>query len=263
VTTDRPSEVVEPHTRLLKCTLEVENSRAYWQHVPVDGGRPAARQAFEEYWFGARSLLRTEVLMINFRARFDAYPSALRVLHTWQDMDPSTRRLICHWHMQLSDPLYRAFTGAFLVERHENVKPDVTHGAAVKWVVQEGPATWSMTTRIQFASKLLSSALGAGLLGSNRDPRSLLFPRVTDDALSYLVYLLKDVRFAGTLLENPYLASVGLSGGGLEDRLRALPALGFRRQGDLVDFGWRYEGLGDWATDRLATHDVVHAGDAP
>jgi hypothetical protein len=61
-----------------------------------------------------------------------------------------------------------------------------------------------MTTRIQFASKLLSAAYSAGLLAGNRDPRAVVFPRVPDDALEYLMYLLREVTFEGTLLSNPY-----------------------------------------------------------
>jgi hypothetical protein len=244
--TDRPSEVTGMHTRLLKCTLEVETSRAYWAHSGGGVGEVTARRAFEEYWFGARSLGRIEVLMGNLRARYDAYPSALQALSEWEDMDPDTRRLICHWHVQLSDPLYRSFTGSFLVARQGGSRPTVTHDISVAWVGEQDPGRWNMATRIQFASKLLSSAYGAGLIASTRDPRALQFPRVGEFALTYLMYLLRGVSFEGTLLENPYLASVGLQDGTLEDRLRGLSALRFRRQGDLVDFGWRYDGLEDW-----------------
>jgi hypothetical protein len=72
-------------------------------------------------------------------------------------------------------------------------------------------------------------------------------PRVGDLPLTYLLYLLRGVRFEGTLAENPYLASVGLAGPALEARLRGLGALRFRRQGSLVEFGWWYEDLLSWA----------------
>ncbi|MGA7979109.1 MAG: hypothetical protein WCA32_02665 [Chromatiaceae bacterium] len=143
---ERPAECVQLHTRLLKCTLEVENSRAYWRHSAERRARPVARTAFEEYWFGARSLGRAKVLMTNFRARFDAFPPALEALGIWTDMDPDTRRLICHWHLQLSDPLYRAFTGEYLVERHGRVPGEVSHAPVVTWVGQEGGAIDVRTT---------------------------------------------------------------------------------------------------------------------
>ncbi len=234
------------HTRMLKCALEIEDARAYWQHT-TPGVDPDAERAFEAYWFGARSLARVRVLLTNFRARFDAYPQALRVLHGWDAMGPDDRRVICHWHLQLADPLYRLFTGGYLVERRQRLRPEVTRDLVISWVGEQGPGRWEMSTRIQLASKLLSAAHDAGLVGSKRDPRPLTFPRVGDDALTYLLYLLRDLRVAGTLLDNPYLRSLGLDGSGLEARLRGLDALRFRRQGDLTDFGWRFPSLEAWA----------------
>jgi hypothetical protein len=226
--TDRPHEVTEVHSRLLKCALEVEDARAYWEHAR---GRPSAdvtpRRGFDEYWFGARSLARIDVLVANFRARFDAFPPSLDVLHRWTDMPPDTRRVVCHWHLQLADPLYRVFTGTFLPERRGRPRPEVTRDVVVAWVGREGPARWTMATRIQCASKLLSAAYAAGLVATNRDPRPLVLPRVNDEALEYLLYLLRDVAFAGTLLANPYAASVGLESTSLEDRLRGLRGLSF------------------------------------
>lgn len=248
------SEVSQVHTRLLKCALEVEDARAYWARV--NGSQTAtARRAFDEYWFGARSLPRIEVLLVNMRARFDAFPDALSVLRRWADMAPDTRRVICHWHLQLSDPLYRAFTGQFLVDRRNSPRPEVTRDLVVRWVGQQGPGRWTTATRIQFASKLLSAAYSAGLVATRKDPRRLSTPRVEDDALEYLMYVLREVQFDGTVLVNPYLASVGLEGPTLEARLRGLTSLRFSRQGDLVDFGWRHRLLEEWAGARFSSPD--------
>lgn len=244
--TPRCAETAAVHTRLLKCALEVDDARAYWQHT-TPGVDPSPNEAFEAYWFGAKSLARVKVLLTNFRARYDAFPAALRALRHWRHMGPDVRTIICHWHLQLSDPLYRSFTGDYLVQRREGRRSDVTRDLVVAWVGEQGPGRWTMATRIQFARKLLSAALGAGLVGSNRDPRPLTWPRVGDDALTYLMYVLREVDFNGTLTDNAYLRSVGLEGGLLDQRLRALDALRFRRQGELVDFGWRYPSLDAWA----------------
>jgi hypothetical protein len=69
---------------------------------------------------------------------------------------------------------------------------------------------------------------------------------VPDDALTYLLHLLREVDFEGTVLANPYLRSVGLEGSLLNDRLKRLQDLSFGRQGDLVDMGWKYRNLADW-----------------
>jgi hypothetical protein len=244
--TARPQETTELHTRLMKCTIEADDARAYWDRA-TPGTTASATEAFDAYWFGAKSLDRVKVLLTNFRARFDAFPEAFAVLHAWRHMDPVTRVLINHWHLQLTDPLYRRFTGEYLVARHEGLRADIRKDQVVAWVGEQGPGRWTMSTRIQFASKLLSGAHATGLVVGKTDPRSLAFPRVPDPALTYAVYLLRGVDFEGTLLSNPYFRSVGLEGAILEDRLKALPALGFRRQGDLLDYGWRYPSLGAWA----------------
>lgn len=239
-------ETTEIHTRLLKCALEIEDSRAFWSRS-APGVEVNAEKAFDEYWFGARSLERVVVLLANMRARFSAFPSALRALHRWEGMSPDTRRLVCHFHLQLSDPLYRKFTGEYLVDRREKLNPEIDRDLVAHWVGEQGLGRWTMSTRIQFASKLLSASYSAGLVGKKRDPRTLTLPRVPNDALEYLLYLLREVEFEGSLLKNPYLASIGLEERDLETRLRTLPGLEFVRQGDLAEFGWRYPNLDAWS----------------
>jgi len=162
-------------------------------------------------------------------------------------MDPESRSAICHWHLQLSDPLYRAFAGDYLPGRRAAARAEIRQDQVVSWVSQQGPGRWTMSTRIQFASKLLSCAFAAGVVAGRRDPRPLSFPRVPDAALGYLLHLLRGLEIEGSLTDNPYLRSVGLEGGVLEDRLRALPGLHYRRLADHVDFGWRFPDLAAWA----------------
>lgn len=249
---ERPSEATEVHTHILRLALGVEDSRSYWEHV--DPTVPAAERAllaFEQRWFGSKSLERVRVLLSYFASRYDAFPEALAVLRRWRSMDASTRQVICHWHLQLSDPLYRRFSGKFLVERRALRDPKIDRDVVLRWVKNEFPDRWSAATCVQFASKLLSAASEAGVVSPRRDPRALLMPKVPDLALAYLLYLLRGVRFAGTLTENPYLASVGLTEGFLEQRLRALPGIQFRRMAHLTEFEWESETLGAWAEATL------------
>ena len=242
----RPHEETRLHTRLLKCTLELENSRIYWG-LAGSGVALTAEQAFEEGWFGHRSLSRLRELLGDLRVRFDAFPSALQVLHGWKEMAPDTQRLICHWHLQLADTLYRRFSGSYLPDQLSHGHRTLSKQQVVRWLGEQTGERWAISTRLQIASKLLSSAFAAGLIGSRRDPRPITFPRVPEEALSYLLYLLREVEINGTLLDNPYLASVGLVGEFLVDRLRGLPGLAFGRQGELVDMGWRHSDLTSWA----------------
>lgn len=248
----RQAEATEIHTRILRLALGVEESRDYWEHldatVPVTS---RALVAFEQRWFGNKSLERARFLLANLTDRFDPFPEALAALQRWRAMDASTRQVLCHFHLQFSDPIYRRFTGSFLVERRSLREPQVDRDAVLRWVKNEFPERWSETTCVQFASKLLSAASEAGLVSGKRDPRKLLFPKVPDTALTYLLYLLRSVRFEGTLTDNPYLASVGLTNGFLEQRLRALPALTYRRMAHLTEFDWEYPSLAAWAKASL------------
>lgn len=232
-------------SRLTKCGIEIDECRAWWAHA----GRTTTatiQQVFDEYWFGAKSLARIEVLVRSLRLRFDAYPAALQILHRWPHMKAETRRLVCHWHLQLADPLYRAFAGQFLPDRRTMPAATVTRAMVVDWVGRQTGDVWRLPTRTQFATNALSAACAAGLVAGKRDPRSLVTPAVPNEALGYLLHLLREVQIQGSLLENPYLASVGLVGAALDDRLRSIPGIRFRRQGGIADFGWEYDGLESW-----------------
>lgn len=249
--TDRPKEETRVHTRLLNSGLLVEESRAYWTHRLTTANDALVQTAFDNYWFGAKSMPRIRLLITNLRARFDTFPDALTVLHRWTNMRAQTRTLICHFHLQLADPMYRAFAGQMLPAWIDSGRGDIRRDHVVDWVADIGPGRWTTRTRIQLASKLLSCAYIVGLVTKNRDPRPLATPTVTDEALAYILYSLRLVDFDGTLLANPYLASIGLTERHLDDRLRRLPGLGFRRMGDLADFDWDYPRLDAWAEATL------------
>jgi len=246
-------ETTTPHTRLVKCALAIEESRAYWERADLDPPAVTSdekRRAFEELWFGSRSMGWVEVLLGAMRHRFRAFPESLAVLQRWSatgSLRPETRALICHWHLQLTDPIYRAFAGEYLVGRHAASRPEVRRLNVVGWLGEHGVDRWSMATRVQIASKLLSCAYAAGLVTTRRDPRPVAYARVPDDALGYVLHLLRDLRYDGTIEDNPYLRSVGLSGSTLQARLRGLSSLAYQRTGDVTEFGWRHPTLTAWA----------------
>ena len=243
------TEITEIHTRILRLPLAATESRFYWEHVdPTIVNSERAKLAFEQRWFGAKSAERVKYLLSSFAARYDAYPNALHVLRRWSSMDLSTRQAVCHWHLQLTNPIYRRFTGRCLVERRSRADARVDRDAVFRWVKTEFPDKWSEATCVQFASKLLSAALEAGLV-SKRDPRTIQFPKVTDCALAYWLYLLRETRFEGSLTSNPYLASVGLDEDQLALRARALPGVTMRRMMGLVEFDWAYPDLLSWAKE--------------
>jgi len=252
---ERPSEVVAPHSRLLRLTLEADNAREYWRRPQAHVGSPErVAEAFNDYWFGARSMERVRDLLANFDLRFAAYPAALETLHAWSEADRDTRVAICHWHVQLADPIYRAFTGELLPARREGGRP-LTRDAVLRWVRDRDPGErWGPATHAQFASKLLSCAHAAGLVGSTRDPRPLLTPRVTTSALGYLLHLLRHLEFAGSLHDNPYLRSVGIVGMLLDDRIRAVPGITLSRVANVVEFAFDHAAPLAWVRATQMDH---------
>lgn len=244
-------EATDVHTRILRLALGIEDSRRYWEHVDLTVA-PAARatQAFEQRWFGSKSLERVRYLITSFQVRYDAFPQALVALTRWQTMDSASRQAICHWHLQLSDPIYRRFTDELLNQRRALAAPKVDRAAVLRWIKAEYPDKWGEATYVQFASKLLSAALEAGLV-SKRDPRALLFPKVTDQALAYLLYLLRQIRFEGSLSRNHYLRSVGIDEDLLAVRTRTLPGVKVHRMLHLADFEWEHQDLAAWAREVL------------
>ena len=246
------SEVQQFHTRLLRVSLAVEESRAYWKHVNI--GLPKEQQAlmaFEERWFGSKSMDRVRRLLSEFNHRYDAYPIALIILSQWQPDDLVTRQNLCHWQMQLSDPTYRTFTGVFLEQRRHQPNQGIDRDVVSRWVSGQLKTEWSSATIQRMASGLIASATDAGLCSKTPGTRSLKYPKVTDEALVYWLYFLRCLSFEGSMLENPYLASVGLSEGFLEQHLRRLPGLSFSRMGELHEFGWQFPDLKTWAAHAL------------
>jgi hypothetical protein len=243
-----PSEETDIHTQLLRFALGVEPSRDYWANVDPDATPVDAEDAFEARWFGQATESRVRLVLKNMRLRYDAYPAALAVLADWgHRAAPDVRRLLCHWHLQLADPMYRRFTGEYLPTRRREGRPAVERHEVVEWVETRQPDRWGNATRVQWASKLMSAAADSGLLDSKRGTRQLDSPEVPDVALSYLCHLLHEVDIEGDLLDNPYLRSVGLQGRLRDERIRRLDDVDVHRMGDLIDFqssvgdlhGWR------------------------
>ncbi len=247
----RYRETTEIHPRLVKCPLLIEESRAFWERAIAGGPPPSRQEAFDQYWFGAKSMSWIKELIHNLQSRFGAFPEALQVLHRWPSMTPETRSAICHWHVQITDPVYRAFSGDFLVARRDAANPDIHRSTVVSWIEKNGNPNWTLPTRKKLATRLLSVAYCAGLIAERRDPRTPMFPRIADEALAYILYLLRIITFSGTLLDNPYLRSVGLSGPSLDSRLRKLASLKFQRAAGVVELNWQYPDLAAWAEAEL------------
>lgn len=205
-------EVSIPHTGLLRLGLATAHSLAFWTRATVDAPLgELCRMAEEQSWFGDSTPSRVKYLVAHLQKRFP-YP-ARKLLEFRSRPEPRKNALVCHWHLQLADPVYRDYTGHFLLlcwARGGSLSLDET----AAWLARRAPARhWRENTRRRMASGLMSAATEAGLLSrTSRMERELKLPPVDEDDLAYLGELLK-LAGAQTKSSNPYLISVGLGSG--------------------------------------------------
>lgn len=247
-----PREATEVHTRILRCMLAAEDCYAYWQHV--DTTVPVERRAgvaFQARWFGVKSEARVRTLLVNMVERFDAFPEALALLQSLGSVAATLRPWICHLHLQLSDPIYRRFSGEYLPERRAEGYSAIDRAVAARWVESIAPDRWSTTTSMKFAANMLSAAAEAGLVKGRKDPRGLTLGSVPDAVVGYALYLLRTVEYEGTFSENPYLRSLGIDPSLFSQAAAHVPGIRFRGLGGVQELDFRYPSLTAWGNENL------------
>jgi hypothetical protein len=245
-------EVSDPHTTLLRLGLAEPESREYWSHcTPGSSLSETTQRAFEERWFGSRPMGRVQYLVKHFKDRFQAFPNSLKALQHWNPLELSDRKIICHWHLQLSDPIYRQVFASHLQERWLHPQPTLDRNALVRWVGQQVGPEWAQSTVQRMAAGISSCLQEAGFVEKGPALRPLNRPRVSDQALAYLLYLLRETRHTGHQLDNPYLASLDLIGPQLELRLARLPGIGFQKMANLRELTYQHANLWEWARAEL------------
>jgi hypothetical protein len=175
------------HTGLLRMGLEVAHSVEYWRRSePREKAAERRTRAAAERWYPELSPARLRALLSELEKRFPE--PAMKALRQWRPDQERQAPLICHWHLQCRDPLYREFTSYYLVEAW--AQPGGVSVAAVQgWLEQRGShREWAVSTRRRLAGGLVAAASRAGFLkgaGALREPHA-----VTADAES-LRYLRK------------------------------------------------------------------------
>jgi hypothetical protein len=232
--------------------LAAEDCQSYWQRVDLTipvGERASA--AFEQRWFGTKSEARVRTIMTDMIERFDAFPEALALLRRVGAIPSPLRRVICHLHTQLADPLYRQFTGDLLPLRRSQGYSSIDREVVARWVGGLEPGRWSLATCMKFAGNMLSTAFEAGLVSGRRDPRSLGTVSVPDVVLGYVLYLLRSTTIEGTLTDNPYLRSLGISSASFVVSTARVPGIRVAQLGGAVDVTWLEPSLMDYGMQTL------------
>lgn len=238
------TEEQQVHTRLLKCALAEEQALVWWERsTPTT----TAADAFNELWWGSASEARVRVLVTNMRARFP--PDRVQVLRALPNLNHQERAWVGLWHLMLADPIARQAAGDYLPSRRRDGFQDIRKEGLVDWVRDTFDDRWSGATRSQFGSKLLGVFKRVGLIEGIRGPRPLRVPPLSDRALTYLLYTLRESEVTGELDDNPYLRALGLSDDDLLARLSSLTAVRYRRVGDIGSFEWKHPTALSWAQE--------------
>lgn len=233
--------------------LAADDCFAYWRHVDTAIPQPQrAKVAFAERWFGTKSEARVRTIMTDMIERFDAFPDALALFQMLGRIPVGLRTWICHLHTQLADPVYRSFTGDFLAERRGEGRTTVDRPTVARWVEASHPGRWSAVTCVKFASNLLATAHDVGLVRGRRDPRELPHVAVPEIIVGYALYLLRGVRIDGSLTENPYLRSLGLTTETLGRMSARIPGLRVAELGGVAEVTFLEPSLTSWGLRYLA-----------
>lgn len=203
-------EVTEPHTGLLRLGLALPQSLIFWERARHDATPSELVQtALEEGWYPELSRARVDYLVKQLARRFPF--SARRMLEFQRRAENSGNQLVCHWHLQLTDPLYRHFTRDFLLSQWSTGNASVDLEECENWVrEQEVARDWKPVTVRRMGSGLLNAATEAGLCsGSGRGEHLLKIPTVNTEDIEYLRLLLAEAGASEQL--HGYLLSVGVS----------------------------------------------------
>jgi hypothetical protein len=165
--------------------------------------------AHEERWFGDLTASRLKYLIGQLQKRFP-YP-ARELLGFQPRPEAHQNTLICHWHLQLTDPLYREYASSFLLGCWSGPTTSVSIDSSEAWVQRQSLAQkWAASTQRRMASGLLSAATDAGLVArTGRNERELKLPTVDSRDIAYLKKLLQAAGAANNI--ETYLMSLGKS----------------------------------------------------
>jgi hypothetical protein len=203
--------VEKEHLTMVNLPARIRETKAYIQNYSEKMTRSELKKiAWDEAWFGFLGDRIFSVLISGLYNRFGQFPKLISVLKDWIDngIEHYDFNLVCHLHIQLTDPYYRWLTGEYLPERlgaglgsfnAEIIQPDF-----ISYSTKELKAN----TFRRLLSNLLRSAVECGLL-SGKEHRHFETPIVSTRFFGYLVYTLQEFNFPmSDLCDSPYIKSI-------------------------------------------------------
>ena len=199
------------HTTMIRMAGRISESKTYIQNFSEGLTNKALKEAaWNENWFGFMGDSIFSCMMTGLFRRFGEYPKLTKILQQWIDagIEHYDFRLICHLHIQLSDPYYRWLTGEYLPDREQSnlgeFNADLIHVDFAKQSTKELKANTSQ----RLLKNLIRSADECGLLSGTVN-KKIECPIVSTKFFAYIIYVLQEFSFPmSELPESPYIKSV-------------------------------------------------------
>jgi hypothetical protein len=249
--------VTTPHTRIKKVGPRLDLARAYIRYANPDDGIAIQRQkAWDEHWFGFLSEPMFKQVLPAFHQRFGQYTSILKTLKGWleYELEAHDFRLICHLHIQLTDPLYRWVTGTYMPQRYAEGYDEITTMVTFRQIQENGGESFSPPSLNKLSSCILSAARDNGLL-KGKAKKSFDRPLVSVTFLGYLIHVLRLFQFPlSDLPTSPYIQSV------VRDSTQLRPLLLEGQRRGWWEFNWgqqlfsitpRFDDLQSWYQEAI------------
>lgn len=203
----------EPSTLIMKVGARLDETRIFLRNVDLlDDLKLQKEKVWNEQWFGFLSEEMTERLVYANYQRFTQFPDLIQVIKNWMNkgLENHDFKLICHFHIQLSDPFYRWATGDYFYERYKDGFDDISSPILTKKLEEQFKNLKTLTTQSynRISRGILSSARDTGILKGKAD-KSFNTPLVSIEFLGYVIYSLQKFDFPFSELPNsPYIKSI-------------------------------------------------------
>jgi len=203
----------EASTTMMKVGARLEESRSYLNFVNFeDSLKKQKEKAWNEQWFGFLPEQILETVVFALYQRFGQFPLIVKVLKTWIDkgLDNHDFKLLCHFHIQLTEPYYRWATGQYFYQRYNEGFDDIPSNILGKQLEKAFGKEKDLSSQSyqRLARGILSTARDTGILKGKAE-KFFAHPLVSIEFLGYLVYALYHFKFPfGEFVTSPYIQSV-------------------------------------------------------
>lgn len=203
----------EPSTIIMKVGARLDETRIFIRNIDlIDDLKTQREKTWNEQWFGFLSEEMTERLVYANYQRFIQFPKLIKITKNWlsNGLENHDFKLICHFHIQLSDLFYRWATGEYFYQRYKEGFDDISSSILTKKLEENFKDLKNLTTQSynRISRGILSSARDTGIL-KGKSNKFFTTPLVSIEFLAYLIYSLKNFNFPISELPNsPYIQSI-------------------------------------------------------